>query len=477
MKFKVSQILLLVFLILSCGKSTEVTIVDDSSGILPGEGVNNSQSEKANINDGFVRIKVGELNKVQTLDPLFGTTTTEFRVYSLIYDGLTKIDPDGNLAPAIAKSWTVSRDSLRYTFTIRDNVFYHSAPRFTSGIGRMVVPEDIIFNFERMASVLVPDNAADMFSTIKGFDDFHTEQTFIKVPENRTIKSIEGLSITNDSTVVIQLAKKDGKLLEKLAHPSASVYPRESVPSNKNPITEPIGTGGYYLAQKRDNLLILASNDDYFQDQTVPTRIDITHGKKESELYQDFAKGNLDALLEIGPGTIQEVIDTTGALDFMFRSSFSLYDSGTHKEVNFYYNMRSDKSSLYSYLVSQNNSFLDFENPLGTITIEKENRQQFSDSLSNQNAYISYTDNSEEVFLADKIAEKLAASGATIVMNSSYAVTDEVTFSTIKFPGAQQTVVWSMPVYVLFKPNISGITISKYPWNISFNGVTVNQSN
>ena len=476
MKFKASQILLLTFLILSCGKSTEVTIVDDTSGILPNIGLSNtSVLETTNIQDGFTAIKVGELNSIQTLDPLFATNNSEFRILSLIYDGLTEIDNNGNINSAIAKKWTISRDSLRYTFTIRDDVFYHSDSRFRSGIGRQVVPQDIVMNFERMASVLVPDYAADMFKSIQGFNAFHNEQTHIKIPDNRTINSIEGILVPNDSTVVFQLTKKDRDFLKNLAHPLASIYPKESLTSNKTPISKPIGTGSYYLAQQRNNELILASNDDYFKKQNVPTRLDIIHGKKESEAYQEFAKGSLDVLVEIGPGTIQQITDSTGRLDFMYKSAFSMNNSSIKTEVNFYYNPESGNTSLYSFLKSQKNDFLGFEEALGEIEIK--NSVEKPDSLFKQTANISYTQNPAEVFFADAIANKLTSTGATIVMNSSYAVSEEVTFSTKPFPGAQQTIVWKMPVIILSKPDVSGITISQYAWNISFNGVSINKSN
>lgn len=478
MRLKVSTIFCAVIVFISCGKSTEVTIVDDSSGILPGENTSNElNSERTVIQDDFTAIKIGELNAIRTLDPLFGTNSSEFRVFSLIYDGLTRVDSDGIIQPSLAKNWTVSRDSLRYTFTLRDNVYYHSDSRFTSGIGRQVVPDDIIKNFERMASVLVPDNAAQLFKSLKGFSAFHTEQTYIKNPANRTINSIEGISVSNDSTLVMQLAKKDAKFLEKLAHPLASVYPAESLPANKTPINQPVGTGGYYLAQKKNNILILASNDDYFQDRTVPTRIDITHGKKEAELYQDFVKGTLDALIEIGPSTIQQVTDSTGKLDFMFESAFSLYDPSINNKNSFYYNPESENTSLLSFLNTQSEDFFGFEKPLGKLTIHDSYKQEQPDSLIKLTAYIAYTKNPAEIFLADAIAEKMSAAGATIVMNSSYAVTDDVTFSTIYFPSATQVITWEMPVLILSKPTVAGITISKNPWNISFDGATINQSN
>lgn len=474
MDHRFTVILLLLALFISCGKSAEVTIVDDSTGVLPSEN-GNKDASRTIVQDDFTVFKIGEINAIQTMDPLFATSSSELRINSMIYDGLTMVAEDGSISGAIAKKWTISRDSLRYTFTLQDNVFYHSDSRFTSGIGRQVSPDDIVMNFERMASILVPDNAADTFSNILGFNAFHTEQTFIKIPSNRTIKSIEGISVTNDSTLVFVLAKKDSKFLEKLAHPYASIYPRESIPGDKTPIYNPIGTGSYYLAQRKDNLIILASNDDYFRKQSVPTRIDISHGKKESELYQSFAKGELDALIEIGPGTILQVTDSSSMIDPSFKSVFQISNPTVNNEITFYYNPESQTKNLLSFLGSQNESFLNFEKSLGEVVIRNKTRSQ--DSLVKETAYVSYAKNPNEVYLINAIAENLASAGINVVMNSSYAITDDISFSTTYFPNSIPTVVWNQPVYILSKLGVSGISITHAPWNISFENAQIKKGN
>lgn len=103
MRFKAISILCLLFLIVSCGKSTEVTIVDDSSGMLPSDKAGDA-TKRAEVQDDFTNLKIGELNNIQTLDPLFATTSSEFRINALIYDGLTQIDSNGDVKPAIAKN-------------------------------------------------------------------------------------------------------------------------------------------------------------------------------------------------------------------------------------------------------------------------------------------------------------------------------------------------------------------------------------
>jgi len=462
-------LLLFTGLVFSCGKTTEVTIVESAGDVLPGEKTG-SKENKTIVQDDFTKLTVGEANEIQTMDPLFAMSTSELRVNALIYDRITELDENGVAAPSVAKKWTVSRDSLRYTFTIRDNIFFHKDSRFTSGIGRQLIPKDIVSTFERMASNFVPDNAANLFQNIKGFQSYHSEQTFIKNPANRTIKSIEGISVENDSTIVFLLASKDSNFLEKLAHPLASIYPKESLLANRNPIYEPIGTGKFYLAQRKRNTLILASNDDYFKTLTLPTRVDIMHGIKEGDLFQDFAKGDLDVIIEISPETVSQVTDTSGNIDSIFSSVFQLIETEVTNQINLYYNEASNEQAIFSEVANHRN-FLNFEKPLGSLS--SKNNLVNSDTLANTTIYIAFTQNPSEVFLVNKTAEKLSTLGINVVMNSSYAVTDEVTFSTSNFSSATPALTWNYPVYILSKMNISGIKINAQAWNISFDGVNI----
>jgi ABC-type oligopeptide transport system substrate-binding subunit len=40
---------------------------------------------------------------------------------SALFEGLVSVDSEGNIIPALASEWTVSKDKLTYTFKIREN--------------------------------------------------------------------------------------------------------------------------------------------------------------------------------------------------------------------------------------------------------------------------------------------------------------------------------------------------------------------
>jgi peptide/nickel transport system substrate-binding protein len=61
---------------------------------------------------------------------------------ALIFNGLTRIDEEGNLKPDLAKSWEVSDDGLAYIFNLRDDVRWQD--------GRLFAVDDVVFTIELM---------------------------------------------------------------------------------------------------------------------------------------------------------------------------------------------------------------------------------------------------------------------------------------------------------------------------------------
>jgi peptide/nickel transport system substrate-binding protein len=66
---------------------------------------------------------------------------TPFMLLYALHDALVKPMPGQPFAPALAESWTVSRDGLVYEFLLRKGVTFHN--------GEPVTAEDVKFSFER----------------------------------------------------------------------------------------------------------------------------------------------------------------------------------------------------------------------------------------------------------------------------------------------------------------------------------------
>ena len=88
-------------------------------------------------------IKVGLRSDVSRLDPhpLFPPYPTSNAV-ALLYNGITEVDADANVVPALAHAWETSDDGLTWTWHIRKDVVFHS--------GRLMTGADVKANLERI---------------------------------------------------------------------------------------------------------------------------------------------------------------------------------------------------------------------------------------------------------------------------------------------------------------------------------------
>ncbi len=93
------------------------------------------------------------------LDPHVATAFSTQLVNSTIYEGLTAIDPDLHVVPALASSWTVSPDGLSYEFRLRPNARFHD--------GRAMTSADVIASIARVRDPKTGSPYATRFAMIR----------------------------------------------------------------------------------------------------------------------------------------------------------------------------------------------------------------------------------------------------------------------------------------------------------------------
>jgi peptide/nickel transport system substrate-binding protein len=145
------------------------------------------------------------------LDPTAGAAAAiDEVVYANIFEGLTRIDRDGAVQPALAESWTVSDDGLTYTFKLHEGVTYHDGTAFDSG--------DVKFSFDRAMAEDSTNAQKALFSPIAS----------VEAPDA--------------ATVVITLKQPAGNFLFDLGWGDAVIVAPETAAENKN---HPVGTGPF----------------------------------------------------------------------------------------------------------------------------------------------------------------------------------------------------------------------------------------
>ncbi|MDR9418963.1 ABC transporter substrate-binding protein [Gracilimonas sp.] len=474
------NVLLLLFsmvIMISCGKGPEtVTVNADNSNLFsPTDSI--SAETETSEDEEFIHIKLGEIAKIESLDPLFATSNSEFRILNLVYDRLVKLHLDGNIGPALAKRWTVSNNSTQYTFHLRSDAFFHDSPVFEGNTGRKVVASDVKYIFERMAQANVPGFASRYFNDIRGFNAYQNENEYVKNPELRVINSIEGIRVRNDSTISFILKRPSGNFLTRLAHPRASVYPRENVPSSRATIQQAAGSGVFRFIQHENNSHLLTVNEDYFGQKPSINRLDVISGLSERDLFQEFASTNLHALIELSPSILTTVADSTGTLQSSIYKNYALQSPSVYSYYNLYYNRDSNqRQQAYHLLKSLNSDDLLSSPALGSISTYIPDSLTVNETDSVQ-LISTQTEHPFEMYLLNNLGPVANSLGYTFSMSPTYAINNITAFSTRPYSNARPILSWRAPLYILHHNSVSGIKIEAAPWNLDVSSIELNEVN
>jgi len=240
---------------------------------------------------------------------------------ALMMEGLVEYDKQNNLIPCIAKSWTISEDGLTYTFTLRNDVYFHDSPCFklTGGKGRKVTASDFKYCMERVNNPKTKTRGSWVFrDRIKGAQEYID---FMSDKSNSEVTGISGLKAYNDSTLVIELTKPFSPFLSILTMSYGYVYPKEAVEHFGDKFGQnPVGTGAFKLDKWIfDQELLYEKNLSYWgkdsQGNSLPylDGVRITFTQSSETEFLDFQNGKYD-FHDPSSETYDQITDKNGNL-------------------------------------------------------------------------------------------------------------------------------------------------------------------
>lgn len=180
----------------------------------------------------------------RSLDPALSTDVPTGEMVTLVFDGLTRFDPEGRLEPALADRWTTERDGRRYVFHLRAGVKFHDGTPFVAAAVRA--------SFLRVLSPATKGGRPWPLYPIAGAQDYAAGRR----------ADVPGIELLGDSSVAFTLAEPLAIFPKFLAMPVASVAPAEPGPDAGE---HPAGTGPWrFVAWRHDDYLLFARNPDYW---------------------------------------------------------------------------------------------------------------------------------------------------------------------------------------------------------------------
>ncbi len=220
----------------------------------------------------------------RSLDPALSTDVPTGRAVGYLFDGLTRFTPDAKVVPALATSWDVSPDGIVYTFHLRRGVTFTDGTPF--------VAKQVALSWQRVLDPKVKGGRGWPLYPIRGAKEFADGAT----------TSIEGLSVPNDSTVVVTLKEPFAIFPKLLAMPVASIAPDRM---SANFGESPVGTGPWKLVEwKHDDYLLFTPNKNYWGGAPKADSLKARILAEPSTAVAEFESGNVD-VLQIPQGDIR----------------------------------------------------------------------------------------------------------------------------------------------------------------------------
>ncbi len=252
--------------------------------------------------------RYNEHANINTLDPAFSRTLQDTWVANQLFNGLVQLDDSLNIMPSIAKSWTVSKDGINYTFTLRDDVYFHKHKLFGKDSTRTVVAQDFNYSFNRL------------------------RDTKVAAPGSWVLNKVDDFKAVNDTVFKITLKQPFPAFIGLLSMKYCSVVPKEIVDYHGSDFrANPIGTGPFKFKRWEENIkLIFRRNALYFEKdnsrKSLPylEAIAITFlPDKQSEFLQ-FAQGNIDFLNSLDASYKDELLTADGKLRETYKESVDM---------------------------------------------------------------------------------------------------------------------------------------------------------
>ncbi|GAA4907338.1 ABC transporter substrate-binding protein [Tessaracoccus lubricantis] len=237
-------------------------------------------------------LNIGVTTRPDGLDPItVAGAGTPFVLLYNVYETLVKVDSDANIKPLLATEWTVSDDSLVYTFTLDPGAKFAS--------GAPLDAEAVVANFERNRGETATAQIRDKWGPVD------------------TIEAVD------PATVEVTLTRPSHAWLYDLSGPMGIVADPAAFATIN---TTPAGSGPYTFGEWEEGSYIrLASNDAYWGTPGRFTDVYFRYYSDPNAMNAAMLSGQLDIISNL---TVPQSIE-----QFRDESRYTIHEGTTTGEV------------------------------------------------------------------------------------------------------------------------------------------------
>lgn len=293
----------------------------------------------------------GIIGTPRFINPLLATSDADRDMTALIYSGLMRPDNKGGLIPDLAEKFTISKDGLSYTFTLRQDLVWQDGEPITS--------DDVIFTIQQAKdpNIKSPKRANWEGVRVERIDDknirFVLSKPYTPFLENTTLG------------ILPKHLWKDA-LAEQMSFSEFNI--------------NPVGSGPYKVKKiKRNssgivNSYELIANKKFILAQPHIKTITLRFYPSEKELLSAFQRGDIDSISAIAPQTAEKMKRSdsdikTPSLPRVFAVFFNQNNAKifSYKEVRSALNLATDKKKIIDEVLQGFGTQLEYPIPAGTF--------------------------------------------------------------------------------------------------------------
>ena len=241
-----------------------LTVLASVAALCACKGGNNG---KKGSDDTYSAV-VGITQDLDSLDPHCAVAAGTEEVLFNVYEGLVKPSQDGTLKPALAESYQIAEDGMRYTFTLRKNVLFHN--------GKEMTADDVVYSIKRCAGLLPdPDPGVKVESALS------------------VISTVEK---TDESTIEINLKEPNTELLGFL---TCAVIPMPGGPADSaqdgTADRREIGTGPYKIKSWTPlESFVIERFEDYYGEKPELQEVTFKICASNDAAFMELLSGQID---------------------------------------------------------------------------------------------------------------------------------------------------------------------------------------
>jgi oligopeptide transport system substrate-binding protein len=229
--------------------------------------------------DGPVRIAAGEHG---TLDPARTGDQASAAVIAQLFEGLTALDADLNVRPALASGWDISDDARTVTFHLRPDLTFSDGSPLTSA--------DVVRSWLRIIDPAAPSPLAGLLENVDGAAAYLAGDGRV---EDVAIRA-EG------DDVVVELLRPGGDFPAIVGSPTFAVVP-PSLDGGSGAFAPGtlVSSGAYVLGERTATGYRLDANEHYWAGPPAIGEVELVADLGGRSPVDAFAAGDVD-YVEIG---------------------------------------------------------------------------------------------------------------------------------------------------------------------------------